>query len=192
MKCLNISSFFSEKKKNEEERSRRELRDIKTSPQLHREWSVCVVWGNVKWSTHSAHVTGVAEEMRVQREALRAGLIRELLTTLLKEEGRGGGERESSDKREECTHGRWDQLLNRFITKVRATQSAEISRRAFVDSPRSGSTRSGSLCSWTRPWGSPRCPETQNRAMSEVSSLSEQYSPIICFEFIWKSNGNHY
>lgn len=34
---------------------------------------------------HSAHVTGVAEEMRVQREALRAGLVGELLTTLLKE-----------------------------------------------------------------------------------------------------------
>lgn len=40
---------------------------------------------------HSAHVTGVAEEMRVQREALRAGLIGELLTTLLRE--RGGGEK---------------------------------------------------------------------------------------------------
>lgn len=38
---------------------------------------------------HSAHVTGVAEEMRVQREALRAGLIRELLTTLLRERERG-------------------------------------------------------------------------------------------------------
>lgn len=36
---------------------------------------------------HSAHVTGVAEEMRVQREALRAGLIGELLTTLLRERG---------------------------------------------------------------------------------------------------------
>lgn len=36
----------------------------------------------------SAHVTGVAEEMRVQREALRAGLIRELFTTLLGGEGR--------------------------------------------------------------------------------------------------------
>lgn len=40
----------------------------------------------------SAHVTGVAEEMRVQGEALRAGLIGELLTTLL----RGG--REDADK----------------------------------------------------------------------------------------------
>lgn len=39
---------------------------------------------------HSAHVTGVAEEMRVQREALRAGLIGELLTTLLRKEGGGG------------------------------------------------------------------------------------------------------
>lgn len=52
---------------------------------------MCVVRGNVVCGAHSAHVTGVAEEMRVQREALRAGLIGELLTTLLRE--RGGGEK---------------------------------------------------------------------------------------------------
>lgn len=45
---------------------------------------MCVVRGNVVSGAHSAHVTGVAEEMRVQGEALRAGLIRELLTTLLR------------------------------------------------------------------------------------------------------------
>lgn len=48
---------------------------------------MCVVRGNVVCGAHSAHVTGVAEEMRVQREALRAGLIGELLTTLLRERG---------------------------------------------------------------------------------------------------------
>lgn len=51
---------------------------------------------------HSAHVTGVAEEVRVQRVALRAGLVGELLAALLQETARGGGggaERErESDK----------------------------------------------------------------------------------------------
>lgn len=40
-------------------------------------------------AAHSAHVTRMAEQMRVQREALRAGLIGELLATLLR--GREGG-----------------------------------------------------------------------------------------------------
>lgn len=35
---------------------------------------------------HSAHVAGVAEEMGVQGEALRAGLIRQLLAALLERE----------------------------------------------------------------------------------------------------------
>lgn len=35
---------------------------------------------------HSAHVTGVAEEMGIQGEALRSGLIRQALATLLREE----------------------------------------------------------------------------------------------------------
>lgn len=39
---------------------------------------------------HSAHVTGVAEEVRVQREALSAGLVGELFAALLQ----GGGETE--------------------------------------------------------------------------------------------------
>lgn len=66
----------------------RERQHVKTSifqtSQLHRRRSVCVVRGSAVCGTHSAHVTGVAEEMRVQREALRARLIRELLTTLLR------------------------------------------------------------------------------------------------------------
>lgn len=45
--------------------------------------SVCVVWGKALRGAHPAHVTGVAEEMGVQREALRARFIRELLPTLL-------------------------------------------------------------------------------------------------------------
>lgn len=60
---------------------------------------MCVVRGNVVCGAHSAHVTGVAEEMRVQREALRAGLIGELLTTLLREREReGGGEDADKDR----------------------------------------------------------------------------------------------
>lgn len=68
---------------------------------------MCVVRGNVVCGAHSAHVTGVAEEMRVQREALRAGLIGELLTTLLRER-EGGGEkmqiRTGTHRGSEVTH----------------------------------------------------------------------------------------
>lgn len=45
---------------------------------------MCVVRGNVVCGAHSLHVTRVAQEMRVEGEALRAGLVRELLVTLLK------------------------------------------------------------------------------------------------------------
>lgn len=55
-------------------------------PQLRGAKSVCAVRGNAVCGAHSAHVTGVAEEMRVQGEALRPGFVRELLTTLLREE----------------------------------------------------------------------------------------------------------
>lgn len=76
-----------------ERKHTREWRRVKTSffINIHSctgPRSVCVVRGNVVCGAHSAHVTGVAEEMRVQREALRARLIGELLTTLL----RGGKE----------------------------------------------------------------------------------------------------
>lgn len=76
--------------------------------QLHR--SVCVVRGNVVCVARSGHVTGVAEEMRVQREALRAGLIRELLTTLL---GGGGADKDRN------AHRKWGQTSRHFITQVR-------------------------------------------------------------------------
>lgn len=44
--------------------------------------------GSVR-GAHSAHVTRVAEEVGVQGEALRAGLIRQLLATLLENDGKG-------------------------------------------------------------------------------------------------------
>lgn len=47
---------------------------------------MCVVRGNVVCGARSAHVTGVAEEMGVQGEALRAGLIGELLAALLRKD----------------------------------------------------------------------------------------------------------
>lgn len=47
------------------------------------EWSPCSVGGKVLRSAHPTHVTGVAEEVAVQREALRARFIRELFSTLL-------------------------------------------------------------------------------------------------------------
>lgn len=45
--------------------------------------SVRVMWGKVLRGVHPAHMTGVTEEMGVQREALRARFIRELLPTFL-------------------------------------------------------------------------------------------------------------
>lgn len=54
---------------------------------------ICLAWFRSVCGAHSAHVTGVAEEMGVQREALRARLIRELLTALLK-----GGETRERDE----------------------------------------------------------------------------------------------
>lgn len=42
---------------------------------------------------HPGHVTRVAEEVGLQREALRSGLVRELLPTLLKKERKGGLQR---------------------------------------------------------------------------------------------------
>lgn len=90
-KSLNISSFIlkgkKKKKKQEAHERTTACRDRRFFVffSSKRRWSVCVVRGNVVCGAHSAHVTGVAEEMRVQREALRAGLVGELLTTLLKE-----------------------------------------------------------------------------------------------------------
>lgn len=45
-------------------------------------------WGGAVCGAHSAHVTAVAEEMGVQGEALRAGLIGELLPALLRRDTR--------------------------------------------------------------------------------------------------------
>lgn len=45
---------------------------------------ICLAWRRSVCGAHSAHVTGVAEEMGVQGEALCARLIGELLTALLK------------------------------------------------------------------------------------------------------------
>lgn len=49
---------------------------------------MCVVCRNVLCGAHSVHVTGVAEEVSVQGEALRAGLIGELLAALLRKKRR--------------------------------------------------------------------------------------------------------
>lgn len=45
--------------------------------------SVCVVRGKVMCDAHPGHVARVAEEVGIQREALRSRLIRQLLPTLL-------------------------------------------------------------------------------------------------------------
>lgn len=51
--------------------------------------SVCVVRGKVMCDAHPGHVARVAEEVGIQREALRSRLIRQLLPTLLKKRKRG-------------------------------------------------------------------------------------------------------
>lgn len=53
---------------------------------------MCVVRGDVMCGAHSVHMARVAEEVGVQREALRAGLIGELLAALLRVEERRRGE----------------------------------------------------------------------------------------------------
>lgn len=64
-------------------------------------------------ATHSAHVTGVAEEMRVQREALRAGLIGELLAALLGE----GKNKNTRIRTGMHTEGKAAQPFDDYITK---------------------------------------------------------------------------
>lgn len=54
---------------------------------------MCVLCRKVLCGARSGHVTGVAEEVRVQGEALRAGLIGELLAALLRRKRRKPSER---------------------------------------------------------------------------------------------------
>lgn len=112
-KSLNISSFILKEKNKKSKKHMRERLRVETGVvSSKRRWSVCVVRGNVVCGAHSAHVTGVAEEMRVQREALRAGLIGELLTTLLRERERGGGG-EDADK-DRNTQRKWGHISRTF------------------------------------------------------------------------------
>ena len=62
---------------------------------------------------HSAHVTGVAEEVSVQGEALRAGLIREPLSTPLRK-------KEDADRERNINTGSEVRNPGCFTLKVRA------------------------------------------------------------------------